>query len=180
MATIILGVTGSIAAYKAADIASQLVKLGHDVHCVCTPAALDFVTKVTLHTLSRNPVLCDLADDTQDWVPSHIEWAKKADLFLVAPATANTIAQFAQGLAPGLLSSLYLATRAPVVICPAMNGAMWEHVAVQANIALLEKRPNHWIWGPAESGMLACGDEGKGRLLPVEDIVSRVTALFSK
>lgn len=180
MATIVLGITGSIAACKAADIASRLVKLGHSVHCVCTRAALDFVTPVTLQTLSRNRVYCQGADDTENWVPTHIELAQKADLFLVAPLTANTLAHFALGLAPDMLSSLYLATRAKVVLCPAMNCAMWGHPAVQQHIPALLSRPNHYIWGPDEDGLLACGDQGKGRLLPVDDIINRVTDLLGE
>lgn len=180
MASIILGITGSIAAYKAADIASQLVKRGHEVYCVCTTAALDFVTPLTLQTLSRHNVYSTDESDTQHWIPSHIELAQKADLFLVAPLTANTLSQFSLGLAPNMLSSLYLATRAPVALCPAMNGAMWEHPAVQQHIETLLSRPHHYIWGPAKSGLLACGDEGKGRLLPVDDIVKNVQALLGE
>lgn len=180
MATIVLGITGSIAACKAADIASRLVKLGHSVHCVCTKAALDFVTPITLQTLSRNKAYCQGADDTENWAPSHIELAQKADLFLVAPLTANTLAQFALGLAPDMLSSLYLATRAKVALCPAMNGAMWDHPAVQQHIPTLLSRPNHYIWGPDSQGVLACGDEGKGRLLPVDEIVDRVQELLAQ
>ena len=105
MACIILGVTGSIAAYKAADIASALVKYGHEVHCVCTAKALEFVTPLTLHTISRNPVFSSFEDEKTDWVPPHIQLAQRADLLLIAPATANTMANFAHGLP---ISSAYL------------------------------------------------------------------------
>ena len=118
MACIILGVTGSIAAYKAADIASALVKHGHDVHCVCTAKALEFVTPLTLHTISRNPVFSSFDDEKGEWVPPHIQLAQNADLLVVVPATANTMANFAHGMAPDMLSSLYLACKAPVLICP--------------------------------------------------------------
>ncbi len=178
MATIVLGITGSIAAVKAADLASRLTKLGYDVHCVCTRAALEFITPMTLQTLSRNPVHATFADDARDWKPAHIKLAQEADLLLVAPLTANTLAHFALGLAPDLLSSLYLATRAKVALCPAMNGAMWEHPAVQQHLPALLARPDHYLWGPDDSGLLACGDEGKGRLLPVEDIIDRVQKLL--
>lgn len=178
MATIILGITGSIAAYKGADIASSLVKRGHDVHCVCTKAALDFVTPLTLQTLSRNTVYASKADDERTWKPAHIELAQKADLLLVAPLTANTMAHFSLGLAPDMLSALYLATRAKVALCPAMNGNMWEHPAVQQHLPILSQRPNHYIWGPDSEGILACGDEGKGRLLPVAEILEKVDNLF--
>ncbi len=180
MATIVLGICGSIAAYKAADVASRLVKLGHEVHCVCTPTALRFVTPLTLMTLSRNPVIASFEDETGSWVPVHIELAQKADLLVIAPASAHTMACFAHGLAPNALTSLYLANRAPVLLFPAMNGNMWEHPATQQNAATLAARPGHRIIGPEESGMLACGAEGKGRLLPVERIVEEICAALPR
>ncbi len=178
MACIILGVTGSIAAYKAADIASALVKQGHSVHCVCTQKALEFVTPLTLHTISRNPVFSSFEDEKGDWIPPHISLAQQADLLIVAPATANTIANFAHGLAPDMLSSLYLACRTPVLICPAMNGRMWTHAATRQNTELLKQRPDHYILGPAQSGILACGEEGAGKLMPVESIVEKALSLL--
>ena len=176
MATVILGVCGSIAAYKAADVASRLVKLGHEVHCVCTPTALQFVTPLTLMTLSRNPVITTFEDETGSWVPVHIDLALKADVLAIVPASANTMACMAQGFAPNALTSLYLANRAPVLIFPAMNGNMWSHPATQQNAAILAARENHRIIGPAESGMLACGVEGKGRLVDVGTIVQEIVA----
>ncbi len=176
MTTIILGICGSIAAYKAADVASALTKLGHEVHCVCTPTALRFVTPLTLMTLSRHPVICEFDDETQDWVPVHISLAQKADVLAVAPVSAQTLACFAQGLAPNALTSLYLANRAPVLLFPAMPGLMGEHEATKKNVATLAARPGHRIIGPDESGMLACGAEGKGRLVPVERIVQEILA----
>lgn len=176
MATIILGITASIAAYKAADIVSLLVKRGHDVHCICTEKALAFVTPLTLMTISRNPVLSSFEDETRDWMPPHIALADKAELFVVAPATADIMAQMACGLAPNLLTSAYLANRAPVLIFPAMNCRMWDHPATQANAATLAARPGHRIVGPAENGILACGAEGKGKLLPVETVVEQIEA----
>ncbi|MFP6866101.1 MAG: flavoprotein, partial [Roseibacillus sp.] len=135
--TIVLGVTGSIAAYKAADLASQLVKGGHAVHCVMTEAATEFITPLTLQVLSRNPVLVSLEDEKQSWKPGHIDLADRADLFLVAPLSADTLGNFANGLAPDPLSSIYLATKATVLLAPAMNGKMWEHPATQRNVAQL-------------------------------------------
>ena len=176
MATIVLGVCGSIAAYKAAGVASRLVKLGHEVHCVCTPAALEFVTPLTLMTLSRNPVITTFEDETGSWVPVHIDLAQRADVLAIVPASANTMACMAQGFAPNALTSLYLANRAPVLIFPAMNGNMWTHPATQQNAAILAARENHRIIGPAESGMLACGVEGKGRLVDVDTIVQEIVA----
>lgn len=176
MACIVLGITGSIAAYKAAGVAGRLVKLGHEVHCVCTPAALNFVTPLTLMTLSRNPVVTTFEDETNSWVPVHIDLAQRADVLAIVPATANTMACMAHGMAPNALTSLYLANRAPVLIFPAMNGQMWDHPATQENARTLAARPNHRIIGPEESGMLACGAVGKGRLVDEDTIVNAILA----
>jgi phosphopantothenoylcysteine synthetase/decarboxylase len=175
---IILGVTGSIAAYKAADLTSKLGKLGAEVTPVMTAAAQRFITPLTLQTLARQPVGVDLWDESHGWRPGHIELAEKADLLLVAPATADVIAQFATGLAPDLLSSLFLMARCPVLIAPAMNGKMWTHPATAANVATLKARSARFI-GP-EEGMLACGDEGIGRLWPVEGIVDCVVEILGR
>lgn len=175
---IVLGVTGSIAAYKAADLASQLVKQDHDVHCVMTRAATEFITPLTLQVLSRNPVLVSLEDEKQSWKPGHIDLADQADLFLVAPLSADTLGNFANGLAPDPLSGIYLATKARVLLAPAMNGKMWEHPATQRNVAQLTADGCQFI-GPEESGMLACGYEGTGRLVPVETILETVQSLLS-
>lgn len=177
MATIILGITGSIAAYKSADITSSLIKLGHEVHCVMTKSATEFIQPLTLQVLSRNPVLVSLEDEKQSWKPGHIDLADRADLLVVAPASANTLGNFANGLAPDPLSSIYLATPAKVLIAPAMNGKMWLHPATQRNVQQLIKDGCH-IYGPAEQGMLACGYEGIGRLMPVENILDQITALL--
>ena len=176
MATIVLGVCGSIAAYKAAGVASRLVKLGHEVHCVCTPAALELVTPLTLMTLSRNPGITTFADETGSWVPVHIDLAQRADVLAIVPASANTMACMAQGQCPNALTSLYLAYRGPVLIFPAMNGLMWEHPATQANAATHAARAQHRIIGPAEDGMLACGTSGKGRLVEEDLIVQEILA----
>jgi len=176
---IVLGVTGSIAAHKAIDVASQLARLGHQVDVVLTADAQRFVTALPFKTLARRPVITDLYDEDEGWKPSHIAVADEADLLLVAPATANTIAKFAHGLADDALSciALALAPQARVLIAPAMNGKMWLHPATQSNVAVLRARGVEFL-GPAE-GMLSCGYEGIGRLLPVEDIVARVTALLA-
>ena len=173
--TIILGITGSIAAFKAADIASQLVKRGHDVHVVMTRAATEFITPLTLQVLSKNPVTVDLFDEKESWRPGHIALADRADLLLVAPATAHLLAQFAHGLAPDALTAIYLATRARTLIAPAMNGKMWLHPATVENTAKLRERGVEFI-GP-DDGMLACGYEGVGRLWPVEGILQAVDAI---
>lgn len=179
MATVILGVSGSIAAYKAADVVSLLVKAGHEVHVVCTKNATEFITPLTLQTLSRHAVLVSFEDEKAHWVPPHIELAQRADLMVIAPATANLLAEMVHGLAPDALTSLYLACKSPVLVCPAMNEAMWFHPATQENVAKLLTRPSHYLLEPQESGELACGQLGKGKLAKVEDIVERIEQLLS-
>jgi phosphopantothenoylcysteine decarboxylase len=173
---IVLGISGSIAAYKAADLASQLVKAGHEVHAVMTRSATEFITPLTLQVLTRNPVLVTLEDEKQSWKPGHIDLADRADLFLVAPASANVLAEFAHGLAPDSLTSIYLAlprsTR--VLIAPAMNGKMWLHPATQRNIAQLKADGCEFI--DPDTGDLACGYQGIGRLAPVETILKAALA----
>ena len=172
MSRIILGVTGSIAAYKAADLASQLTKAGHGVTCVLTKSALEFVTPLTLGTLSKNPVITDLFAEKEGWQPGHIQLADEADLLLIAPATANTLASMAHGLANDALTAIALATRAPILIAPALNGKMWQHPATLKNVETLRSFGAHFV-EPA-SGMLACGYEGVGRLAEVETILQAV------
>ncbi len=173
---IVLGISGSIASYKAADLASQLVKLGHEVHVVMTRSATEFITPLTLQTLTRQPVLVSLEDEKQSWKPGHIELADHADLFVVAPASANVIGNFANGLAPDPLASIYLALprTTPVLIAPAMNGKMWLHPATRRNVARLTEDGCRFI-GPSQ-GDLACGYEGIGRLAAVEEILAEVNA----
>ena len=173
---IVLGVTGSIAAYKAADLTSALTKEGADVYPVMTREAAQFITPLTLHTLARNPVATDLWEEGKGWQPGHIELADKANLMLIAPATAHSIALFAQGLAPDLLSSLYLATQAPVILAPAMNGKMLAHPATQTHLKTLQERGHRIL--SVESGMLACGYEGWGKLATVETIINAVKSHF--
>jgi len=152
---VIVGVTGSIAAYKAADMVSKLVKRGFEVHVAMTQAAQEFVTPLTFQTLSRNPVITSVFDDKREWKPGHIDLADRANLLLVAPATANIIAELAHGFAGNPISEIALATLAPVLIAPAMNGKMWMHAATQDNVKLLRTRGVEFI-GP-EEGILACG-----------------------
>jgi phosphopantothenoylcysteine synthetase/decarboxylase len=174
---IVLGVTGSIAAHKAADLASLLTKAKCEVRVVMTADAQRFITPLPFKTLTRHPVVTDLYDETEDWKPTHIELADAADLLLIAPATANVIAKLAQGLADDALTCIALALNpaARILIAPAMNGKMWLHAATQANVALLKKRGAEFI-GPDE-GMLSCGYEGVGRLWPVEKIAERALQL---
>jgi phosphopantothenoylcysteine decarboxylase len=177
--TIVLGVTGSIAAHKAADLASLLTKAGHDVRVVMTADAQRFITPLPFKTLSRNPVITDLYDEDEGWKPQHIEFADRADLLLIAPATANVIAKLAHGIADDALTCIALALnpKARVLIAPAMNGKMWLHPATQANVATLKARGAEFI-GP-EEGMLSCGYEGIGRLWPVEGIAAQVAKLLA-
>lgn len=177
--TIILGVTGSIAAYKAADITSRLVKLEAQVFPVMTKEATQLIAPLTLQTLARNPASHDLWDEGNGWQPGHIELADRADLMLVAPATAHTLACFAHGLAPDLLTAIYLATPATVMLAPAMNGKMLNHPATQENLKKLTER-GHLMIDPQENGMLACGYEGQGKLATVDDIIDRVVDFFKE
>jgi phosphopantothenoylcysteine decarboxylase/phosphopantothenoylcysteine decarboxylase/phosphopantothenate--cysteine ligase len=171
---IVLGITGSIAAYKAADLASQLMKQGHEVHAVMTRAATEFITPLTLQVLTRQPVLVTLEDEKQSWKPGHIELADHADLFLVAPLSANSLGNFANGLSPDPLSSIYLALprETSVLLAPAMNGKMWDHPATRRNVARLSEDGCRFV-GPG-SGDLACGYEGIGRMSEVEEILKAV------
>jgi len=174
---IVLGITGSIAAYKSAELASLLVKQAHDVFVVMTRDAVEFITPLTLQTLSKNPVTTSFFEEKEHWWPGHIALADRASLLLIAPATANVIAELAHGLAAHPLAAIALATRAPILMAPAMNGKMWEHVATQKNVAILKVRGVEFI-GP-EEGMLACGYEGVGRLWNVDDIAFRAEFLLA-
>ena len=174
--SVVLGVTGSIAAFKAADVASQLTKKGRAVQVVMTNEARHFITPLTLQVLSKRPVVTDLFDEKEGWQPGHIELADRADLLLIAPATAQIVAELAWGFSNHALAAIALATRAPILIAPAMNGKMWLHPATLENVARLRARGVHFI-GP-EEGLLACGYEGVGRLWPVEGIVEAAEQLL--
>ena len=164
---ITIGVTGSIAVYKACELVRLFVKRGDDVRVVMTAAAQKFVTPLTFQTLSRNPVGTDQFALPFDWKPEHIAFAD-ADAVVIAPATANLIAKMAHGLADDLLSATLLATHASVFIAPAMNDGMWENPITQTNLAALKERGITII--EPETGALACGTEGKGRLASPEEI----------
>jgi phosphopantothenoylcysteine synthetase/decarboxylase len=176
---IVLGVTGSIAAYKAAELTSLLTKKECDVHVVLTADALRFITPLPFKTLSRHPVVTDLYDEEEGWQPTHIKLADEADLLLIAPATANTIAKLSHGLANDALSCVALALNptAKTLIAPAMNGKMWLHPATQQNAATLKSRGVEFI-GP-EEGLLSCGYEGLGRLWPVERVAERALEILA-
>ena len=165
---VVLGVTGSIAAHKAIDLASQLTRDGFDVHVVMTADALRFITPLPFKTMSRHPVVTDLYDEEEGWKPAHIELADGADLLLIAPATANVMAKLAHGIADDALTCIALALQpaAKVLVAPAMNGKMWQHAATRQNVVTLTQRGVEFI-GPDE-GLLSCGYEGVGRLMPVD------------
>ena len=174
---IVLGITGGIAAYKMPDLVRRLKDYGADVRCVITQGGQAFITPLTLQAVSGNPVHHDLLDPAAEAAMGHIELAKWADFVLIAPASANTIAQLAHGHAPDLLTTLCLATAAPVAVAPAMNQQMWAHPAVQANCALLQSR-GVTVITPA-SGAQACGDVGAGRLPEPLELREAVTKLLT-
>lgn len=176
--TVVLGVSGGIAAHKAAEIVSRLIKAGINVNVIMTKSACEFITPLTMQTLSQNPVAIDTFEAPKAWEVEHIALAKKADLFLVAPATANIIAKMAVGIADDMLSTTALAMRAPLLVAPAMNTIMWQHPATQKNMETLLSRGAVQI-GP-EGGMLACGDVGAGRMSEPGDIVEKCVQLLGR
>lgn len=173
-----LGVTGGIAAYKAAEVVRGLIKAGCDVQVLMTGNAQKFITPLTLQTLSGQRVLTDPWDLSQGADIQHIASARGLDLFLVAPATADVIAKMAHGLADDFLTTFHLAVTAPTLLAPAMNVWMWEHPATQANLELLRRRGARVI--DPGVGDLACGDEGIGRMAEPEAIVSEALRLLKK
>lgn len=173
---VVLGVTGSIAAYKAAELVRALVKNGHEVRCVLTPTGARFITALTLAALSKNAVVENL-HDPKLYEMAHLSLADWAEVVLVAPATADIIARLAHGRAEGLLDGLILSARCPVIVCPALDAEMWTHPATQANVARL-KEYGYEIWGPVD-GELASGKVGFGRLMEPVEIARRVERLKS-
>ena len=175
---IVLGVTGGIAAYKSAEIVSRLRRLGASVHVIMTKNATEFVAPLTFQTLSANQVIMDTFQAPEYWNVEHVALAKLADLFLVAPATANILAKMACGIADDMLSTTLLATKAPILAAPAMNTGMWTAEATRKNVALLQERGVRFV-GP-DSGMLACGDTGAGRMSEPEEIVNAASAMLQQ
>ena len=168
---VLLGITGSIAAYKAAELVRLFMKNGDEVQVVMTPAATEFVRPLTFQTLSRSQVYVDQFAPPAEWKPEHIALSE-CDVVVVAPATANTLAKMRYGIADNLLTATLLATRAPVVVAPSMNAGMWNAAATQENVAALKSRGVRFV-GP-ESGELACGVEGAGRMAPPSEIFNAV------
>ena len=173
---VVLGVTGGIAAYKACELLRLLQKRGIDVYVVMTKNACRFVAPLTFETLSGHPVAVDTFERPATWEVEHIALAKRADLFLIAPATANVIGKLACGIADDMLTTTAMATRAPLMLAPAMNTGMWENAAVQENVRTLESRGVHFVM-PAD-GHLACGDSGAGKLEDVTVIAERACGLL--
>ena len=174
---IVLGVTGGIAAYKSAEIVSRLRHLGARVHVIMTRNATEFVSPLTFQTLSANPVVTDTFAAPEYWNVEHVALARLAEVFVIAPATANILAKMACGIADDMLSTTVLATKAPILAAPAMNTGMWTAAATQANISMLRERGVQFI-GP-DSGILACGDEGAGRMSEPEDIVAEIDRILN-
>lgn len=174
--TVILGVSGGIAAYKAAYLTSLLKKSGYCVNVILTKNAQEFVGPLTFETLSGNAAITDTFERTGTFDVEHVSLAKKADMFIVAPATANVIAKAASGIADDMLTTTLLAVKCPVVIVPAMNTAMYEDASVQENIAVLKGRGYHVM--DTGEGMLACGDTGLGRMKEPEEIAGFIENVF--
>ncbi len=173
---LLLGVTGGIAAYKSAELARRLREAGAEVRVVMTRAATEFITPLTMQAVSGNPVYLHLLDPAAESAMSHIDLARWADALIIAPASADFLAKLAHGRADDLLSTVCLATAAPLAVAPAMNRQMWANAATQANVETLRTR-GIAVWGPDE-GEQACGDVGPGRMLEPADLVARATALF--
>ncbi len=170
--TVLIGVSGGIAVYKAVEVVNQLKKNGHNVEVIMTKAAQEFVTPLTFKTMSHNPVVTDMFDPVREWDTKHIDLAKAADVFAIVPATANIIGKIANGIADDMLSTTVMAARSKVLIFPAMNTFMYENSIVQENISKLIKH-GYEVYGTA-SGALACGDIGSGKLLDWREIVTEI------
>lgn len=175
---VVLGVTGSIAAYKAAELVRQMKTRGWSVSVIMTRAATEFVGELTFRTLSRNPVGLDMFDKCLDWVPDHISLSDQADVMVIAPCTANVLAKLAHGIADDLLTATALASDAPLVVAPAMNEKMWSHPATQDNVRVLKKRGVLVV--DVAVGDLACGTRGKGRMADVDCIVRKIEMCGSR
>jgi phosphopantothenoylcysteine decarboxylase/phosphopantothenate--cysteine ligase len=173
--TILLGISGGIAAYKACDLASMLRRSGADVHAVLTKNAKEFITPLSLQTITRNPAHCEQYGPNGEWRPEHIDLAKRADLIIIAPATADMLAKLATGICDELLTTMILASKAKVMIAPAMNPTMLEHPSVVHNLEILQNRYRYEVI-PPEFGEVACGDWGSGKMASVETIVAAIAS----
>ena len=178
MKNIVVGVSGGIACYKAVEIVNQLKKDGYNVNVIMTKSAQEFVRPLTFQVMSGNLVVTDMYDPVDHWDTTHIDLGRDADLFVIVPATANIIGKIASGIADDMLSTTVMVATCPKVIAPAMNTAMYENPFVQENLKKLEINGYH-VLGTKE-GVLACGDEGKGKLLPWEEIVQYIKDIMEK
>ncbi|MDD2476457.1 MAG: bifunctional phosphopantothenoylcysteine decarboxylase/phosphopantothenate--cysteine ligase CoaBC [Dysgonamonadaceae bacterium] len=176
MKNVLIGVSGGIACYKTIEIVNQLKKDGYNVNVIMTKAAQEFVRPLTFQAMSGNVVVTDMFEPA-NWDMKHIELAKNADIFAVVPATANIIGKIASGIADDMLSTTLMVAKCPILIAPAMNTAMYENAFVQANLQKLTS--NGYIVLKTQDGLLACGDEGKGKLLPFEDILKEIKDILN-
>ena len=174
--TIVLGVTGSIAAYKIANLASMLVKLNADVHVIMTQNATHFITPMTFETLTNNKCIVDTFDRNFNFDVKHVSLAKRGDLFLVAPCTANVIGKVANGICDDMLTTTIMATKAPVLFSPAMNTGMWENPVLQDNLKKLQHYGYHVI--EPVVGRLACGDTGSGKMPSEETLLEHILLIW--
>ncbi|MBR0407102.1 MAG: bifunctional phosphopantothenoylcysteine decarboxylase/phosphopantothenate--cysteine ligase CoaBC, partial [Clostridia bacterium] len=174
---VVLGVTGGIAAYKACELTSRLRKAGAQVYVIMTKNACQFVAPLTFETLSNHAVVTDTFARPDTWEVEHIALAKRADVFVIAPATANILAKMAHGIADDMLSTTVLATKAPVLAAPAMNTGMWENIATRDNVETLRRRGIRFV-GP-EGGFLACGDTGAGRMSEPKEIFDEIENILN-
>ncbi len=178
MKNIVVGVSGGIACYKAVEIVNQLKKDGYNVNVIMTKSAQEFVKPLTFQVMSGNLVVTDMYDPVDHWDTTHIDLGKNADVFVIVPATANIIGKIASGIADDMLSTTVMVATCPKVIAPAMNTAMYENPFVQANLKKLEENGYHVL--ETIEGLLACGDEGKGKLLPWEVITQYIKDIVDK
>ena len=176
--TVVIVVSGGIAVYKACDVVSRLKKLNANVHVIMTKSATEFVTPLTFQSLSQNYVVSDMFEEPKTWDVEHISLAKKADVFLIAPATANVIGKVANGIADDMLTTTVMATTGKVLIAPAMNTNMYRNPILQRNISILKELGYNFV--DPDSGRLACGDIGEGKLASPEKIVDAVVDLFNE
>lgn len=177
MKTIVIGITGGIAAYKAIEVVNQLHKDGYNIEVIMTQSAQKFITPLTFQTISGNQVVSNMFDPVAQWDTKHIALARKADLFAIVPATANIIGKIANGIADDMLSTTVMATKAPVLIFPAMNTAMYENPIVQSNLIRLTQY-GYKIY-ETDNGHLACGEQGTGKLLTWERIVEEIKKVLA-
>lgn len=175
---IVLGITGGIAAYKSAELTRELIKRGAEVKVIMTANATKFITPLTLQTLSGNPVYTDMFSLIEEYEIGHISLADEADILVIVPATANIIGKIASGLADDLLSTTVMATKAPVLICPAMNSNMYTNDIVKENMSKLVSKNYFFI--ESAYGELACGEEGYGRLPPLDEIIEEIESIFTQ